>query len=372
MADPGGTVLISELRTSGPSGANDEFVEIYNNSDSPIDISGFALVKRGTDCTATPVVVATVPGSTILPERGHYLITGTTYSLAASAASNLALTSPLEDDANVALFSTATLTALSTATRLDAVGFGSNTGNNCDLLREGTNQPSAAGSTSQHSFVREFNVTSGVNIDTNNNLTDFTVVSTTPATPVSAGINAPTLGAPGPENLASPTQRNSTVPSNVIDPGQAASSPPNRVRTQCPTAPECNPTTAQFGTLQIRRNFTNNTGVPITQLRFRVIDITGFPRPDGATADMRVLSAPQVTGISLTGGGTATVEATTLQTPAQPNGGGLNSTLSVGVITVGTPIQPGETRGVNFQLGVQERGYFRFIVNVEAIVNTLN
>ena len=28
-------ILISELRTSGPAGAGDDFVEIYNNSDQP-------------------------------------------------------------------------------------------------------------------------------------------------------------------------------------------------------------------------------------------------------------------------------------------------------------------------------------------------
>ncbi len=366
-ADPAGTILISELRTSGPMGANDEFVEIYNNTDAPVDISGYVLVKRGTDCTATPVIAATIPGATMLPARAHYLITGSTYSLAAVAASDLALASPLEDDVNVALFSNAALTTLSTATRLDAVGFGANTGNNCDLLREGANLGAAAGSTSQYSFVREFDLTSGLNVDTNNNAADFTVVSTTPLTPVSAGITAPTLGAPGPEGSSSPINRNSVIPGNVLDPGQPASSAPNRIRTQCPTAPECNPTTAQFGTMQIRRNFTNTTNAPVTQLRFRVIDITGFPRPDTATADMRVLNAPQVTGIALTGGGTTTAEATTLQAPMQPNGGGLNSTVLVGVITMGAPLNAGETRGINFQLGVQQRGYFRYIINVEAI-----
>ena len=33
-ANPAGTLLISELRTRGPAGANDDFVELYNNSGS--------------------------------------------------------------------------------------------------------------------------------------------------------------------------------------------------------------------------------------------------------------------------------------------------------------------------------------------------
>src|SRR4029434_6993352 len=34
IATQAGTLLISELRTSGPAGAGDDFVEVYNNSDS--------------------------------------------------------------------------------------------------------------------------------------------------------------------------------------------------------------------------------------------------------------------------------------------------------------------------------------------------
>ena len=37
--NPAGALLISELRTSGPAGSADEFVEIYNNSDVPVTVS---------------------------------------------------------------------------------------------------------------------------------------------------------------------------------------------------------------------------------------------------------------------------------------------------------------------------------------------
>src|SRR6185503_7892065 len=48
-----GVTLISELRTSGPSGTNDDFVEIYNNTDSPLTVTasdaspGYGLFKKG-------------------------------------------------------------------------------------------------------------------------------------------------------------------------------------------------------------------------------------------------------------------------------------------------------------------------------------
>ena len=51
------------------------------------------------------------------------------------------MSSDIESDANVAIFNTSNVANLSTVTRLDAVGFGTNTGGICDLLREGTTLP---------------------------------------------------------------------------------------------------------------------------------------------------------------------------------------------------------------------------------------
>ncbi|HEY1404295.1 MAG TPA: lamin tail domain-containing protein, partial [Pyrinomonadaceae bacterium] len=39
-----GTVLISEFRFNGPNGTADEFIELYNNSDSPVNLSGWTIV----------------------------------------------------------------------------------------------------------------------------------------------------------------------------------------------------------------------------------------------------------------------------------------------------------------------------------------
>ncbi len=40
---PPGDIVISEFRTRGPSGGNDEFIELRNRSSQPVDISGWAL-----------------------------------------------------------------------------------------------------------------------------------------------------------------------------------------------------------------------------------------------------------------------------------------------------------------------------------------
>ncbi|MCA1591219.1 MAG: proprotein convertase P-domain-containing protein, partial [Acidobacteria bacterium] len=81
-------VIISELRTSGPGGLGDDFVEMYNNTNSPLTVAasdasaGFGLFKMGTDCNTAPVLIATIPNGTVIPARGHFLVVGGQYSLA--------------------------------------------------------------------------------------------------------------------------------------------------------------------------------------------------------------------------------------------------------------------------------------------------
>ncbi|HKE60333.1 MAG TPA: Ig-like domain-containing protein [Pyrinomonadaceae bacterium] len=364
-----GEALINEVRTSGPNGPGDEFVEIYNNSDSPVTVAasdasaGLGLFKLGADCNATPVLVGTIPNGTVIPARGHYLFVGSTYSLGSYSAGDSLLTSDIPNDSNLGLFATADPSNLSSDTRIDAVGFGTNTGGAvCDLLREGTNLQPATGSTSQYSFVRALAV-SGVPKDANDNATDFMLLSTTPSTPVGSNV-APQLGAPGPESLASPTLRNNEIITTLIDVAQPPASLPNRIRNLTPD-PANNST---FGTLEIRRKFINNTGAPITRLRFRIVDITSFPVPSGI-ADLRVRSSSPLS-VTITGGATITVQGSALETPSQPIGGALNSSLDSGTITLATPLAPGAEVNVRFLLGVQQTGYFKFFISLEALANS--
>lgn len=171
------------------------------------------------------------------------------------------------------------------------------------------------------------------------------------------------IGAPGPEGLSSTIQRNGVIKASLIDPMAASSVSPNRV----PSAAGANPTNAAYGTLDIRRRFTNHSSITVTRLRFRIVDITAGTAASG-TADLRALSSTQVTGVMVTGGGTVTVEGTTLEEPpAQTvSGGGLNSTLLAGTVSLGDPLTQGESVNLQFLLGVQQPGSYRFFVNVEA------
>ncbi len=393
-ANPAGVFLISELRTSGPGGAGDDFVEFYNNTNSPLTVAasdasaGYGVFKMGTDCNATPVLVATIPNGTVIPARGHYLVVGSQYSLAnyggtGAAAGNQTLVSDIGNDQNVAVFSTATLANLSTTTRLDATGFDSNVGGGvCDLLREGNTLPPVSGTTAEHSFFRkecDFVAAVGCTVagtpkDTNDNAADFKFADTQ-GTFIS-GVTQQ-LGAPGPENLSSPIRRDASIATLLLDSTKTSTVPPNRVR-DLTSNPGANST---FGTLSIRRRFTNNTGAAVTRLRFRIVEMTTFPSPGGGVADLRAITSSSVvvsgitdaatcaaTGTPTTAPCSVTVQGTTLETPpSQPNGGGFNSSMSAGTITTGTPLANGASINVQFLLGVQTTGTFRFLIIVEAL-----
>jgi len=389
-----GTLLISELRTSGPGGAGDDFVELYNNTDSEIDISGYGLFKTGADCSAPPVLAAAVPGApgsntTKLKARGHYLLTGSEYSLAHyggtdAARGDQALSSDLDTDANVGLFPTGDVNLLSTAARLDAVGFGANTGGTCDLLREGPTLPSiAAAPATEHAFFRKLCdfagvcTTAGNPKDTGDNSADFTFADTQ-ATAV-AGV--PTkLGAPGPENLSSPVRMdNKGLVVELLDRAVASAAPPNRTR----TLGMGDPNTSMFGSMTVRRRVVNNTGSDVSRLRFRIIELTTKETAPGA-ADLRALTpSPFVdesvfpvndAGTCLASNGvattpcTVTVKPTALEEPpAQTSGGGLNSTLSAVTVSLGSKLESGKSINVSFKLGVMTTGTFRFLIIVEAL-----
>ena len=340
-------LMISEFRFSGPAGPLDEFVEFYNNSGRDLTVrtgdgsSGWALVA------SDGIVRFIIPAGTVIPARGHFLATGSAYSLGAYAAGDINYTTDIPDNAGIALFLTANPAYYTMPTRFDAFGFGAVTN---DLYREGFSPAVAAETGNENvSYVRK--MASGVPQDTDENGSDFELLAT-----------GRILGAPGPENLSSPVWSNAVIKPSLVDVQVASTAAPNRVRDVAPI------TNGQLGTLTIRRRFTNKSGRPITALRFRVIDITtqGTPNTCGgcALADLRVLTSGD-TNVTLTSGATVTVKGTLLEQAAtQPSGGGLNSALVVQL--PGGALAPNASVNVQFVLGVQQSGSFRFIINTEA------
>ena len=378
-----GDLLITEFRLRGPGGAADEYVEVYNNSDSPRVINttdesgGYAVAA------SDGVIRCVIPNGTTLPARGHFLcVNEVAYSLGLypagdgevpTATGDATFTADIPDNAGLALFRTANAQNFNTVFRLDAVG---STAETNPLYKEGAGYAVLSQLNVDYAFYRDncgksgsittFGpcTTAGLPRDTDDNAADFIYVDTNGRT-VGAGAR---LGAPGPENLSSPVQSNNSFNVALLDPCVGSASPPNRVRSFTPD-PANNST---FGTLEIRRTVTNGTGLNVTRLRWRIIDLTTFPAPSGI-ADLRArTSAPVVVTVDREpcGSGTSsvTVQGTTLeQPPAQANGGGFNSSLSSGTVTLATPLADGESINVRFLLGIQQTGGFKFFINVEAL-----
>jgi hypothetical protein len=401
-----GELLISEFRWSGPNGDADEFVELYNNTDSDMTVNttdgspGWAIAAD--DATGTRYVI---PIGTVIKARAHYLVADSdgyslggyatpdaTYATAPPASpnsnrrsDNIAFAPSLDipENTGIAVFSTSTPANFSLATRLDAVGTAGGTDlcqgitvqQSSELFREGAGLP-VYGSGYAHyeySLLRDLSST-GRPKNSSDNAADFRLVSTDTNAFSICGQNLSAilngmLGAPGPESTSSPVERNGMLTPGLIDTAKSASTAPNRVRnTGSYTDNLSNTGVYSKGTLAIRRVYTNNTAVPVTLLRFRINDITTAPAPNTATADLRAISSPGATGIPVTSGTTVDVLGLKLeQAPMQPAGGGINSTLSADTITLGTPLNPGQSIAVEWLLGVRQIGSFRFYVNIEAL-----
>ncbi len=407
-----GQIIISEFRVRGPSGANDEFIELYNNSGAPHEVTAASGTGYGV-AASDGTIRCSIPNGTVIPNRGHYLcVNSVAYSLASypagdgtTATGDATYTTDIPDNAGIALFNNNTGGAsFSLANRLDAVG---STSEANTLYKEGTGYPALTPFSIDYSFYRKIagtctntpnncGLVSGSFLipegsvstvqDTDDNSVDFVFVDTN-GTSAGAGQR---LGGPGPENLSSPTISDEFFLVNLLDNSVAKHAAPNRQRDGgafCappnPVVPPCVPAqNSTFGTIAFRRRFTNGTGLPVTRLRFRVVDQTTFPAVSGV-ADLRNLtSAPIVIAAindPITCGSknppetapcSVTVEGTTLESPpSQPNGSAYNSSMSVGVISLGTPLDPGVSVNVQFVLGIQQTGLYRFYVSIEALTS---
>ncbi len=72
------SVVISEFRTRGPNGASDEFVELFNVTNSPIDIGGWKI--NGSNSGGTVSTRVTITTGTMIPAHGHFLATNSSTS----------------------------------------------------------------------------------------------------------------------------------------------------------------------------------------------------------------------------------------------------------------------------------------------------
>lgn len=157
LAVPANHVLISELRTRGASGANDEFVELYNPTGADILLSNWKL-KKISGCGSTQTDLVTL---NITLEAGqHFLIVNDASSLITSADATYPSSKAIADNGGVGLFD-------STNTKIDSVGM-------CAGLAfaEGTALTSLTTSVDQ-GYERNIGGLSGTCDDTDDNSADF-------------------------------------------------------------------------------------------------------------------------------------------------------------------------------------------------------
>jgi predicted extracellular nuclease len=163
------TVVVSEFRFRGPSGGNDEFIELYNLSSAPVDISGWKL--NGSNNAGTTSTRATIPGGTILAAGCHYLLTNGTATTGYSGADpgDATFATGVTDDGGIAVL-------LPANAIVDMVGLSVGS-----AYKEGTPLNSLGTSNLDRGYERKPGGSAGSGADTDNNVADFQVL--TPSAP---------------------------------------------------------------------------------------------------------------------------------------------------------------------------------------------
>ncbi len=341
-----GSLLISEFRERGRLGAKDEYVKLFNPNDFDVTVQtsdGSPGLVLAASTGNTLSAVATIPNQVTIGARGHYLLTNNDpfggFSIidyptgrgSVTAVGDGTFTTDIPDNASLVLMKTSNPTEFTVANVVDAVGFeGSN-------WYEGKPLPALENSNSEWSYVRKF-AADGLE-DAGNNRADFLLVENHAASYSSGGSKIySVLGAPAPETseslrLFSPAQ------TSLTDYGIETYDP-----TPVPNGPQ--------GTLTVYRTIVNNTGGSLIALRLRAIS---FPTA-GSELQRRYSSHPDFRIATSPDEGTLIKGSTLAAERLQPNGGGINSTLSVDSVTPANPLLPGQSVVVAIRFTVVKYG----------------
>ncbi len=194
-------LVISEFRTRGPNGGNDEFVEIFNPTGGDVNISGWT-IKKSSGCGSTVTTLLTINDGVILRPGQHFLaVSSSDSSLIVSA--DQTFSPGIADDGGLALVS-------ETGTIVDRVGMCNGT-----LYYEGFPLPPLTGNTNQ-SYARR---PEGKGcLHSFNNQADFEL-----------------LASSQPQNRASPV----AICTGIVTftPSRTPTITPTRTRTPLPTLP---------------------------------------------------------------------------------------------------------------------------------------
>ncbi len=382
-----GDVIITEFRFHGPAGSSDEFVELFNrtgtsidlNSDEdnslfwieywdPTDPAGAMQIVPAFDADVAPrqkYLMTNKPGA------GGYSLDG--YAIGDTEWDVTGVGGDVPFNGGVALYYDPDVNdGINQRTRIDAAGFTGGSGGGVNYW-EGIAEPplSSALTTQNYSHYRKYAGT-GLPTDTNSNSPDFHLAVTDNVS--TYGGQPAIMGAPGPENRAAPFLENDGATpavsgdgmlSQLMNPSVSSTASPNREYvgpTGCSGSPAVCTTP---GTLTIRRRVVNNTGSSVSELRFRITQLTTYGTATSSQALLRAIDTNTAT-VS----GEPALGAKVEEPPTQADGGGINSSLFVNLAEdpglSGGVIPPGGDVVVTFRFAVDRGGSFQYSYNHEA------
>lgn len=158
-------IVISEVVTGSSTAASDEYVEIFNLSGSPIDLNGWFLKYQGGAAgSGTWSNIFVWSTSTLIPAFGHCLIAGSAYT----GSKDGSLSSGISEIGAASIWNG--------TTQIDTLGWGAMTGH---FERAEGNVPVAStGLTRGKVIERKLGYPDWNGEDTDNNVNDFTVSTT--------------------------------------------------------------------------------------------------------------------------------------------------------------------------------------------------
>jgi hypothetical protein len=176
-------VVISELQVAGTAGANDEFVELYNPTNAPIDISGWRVQYKSATGASYQTEV-TLPAGATIASHGYYLIgSGGSGGYSGTVAADFLRSSGLAFAAaggHVRIGPSNITTAVTDPAAVDTLGYG--TGNTPEGGGAGPAAPASGGSLERKANANATAATMGPGgidalfgnaLDTDNNAADF-------------------------------------------------------------------------------------------------------------------------------------------------------------------------------------------------------
>lgn len=233
-------IVISQIQISGAT-ASDEFVELYNPTDSPIDLGKWRLTRKTSTGGSVQNLVASLSG-TIAPKK-YFLVThpaanSSTLADAVYSSSSSGMTT----NNTITLFSDAGVTVvdkvgMGTAADIEGAAFADNPEGGESIVRKAT-----AGSTAQSLFTGGNEANLGNGFDTDNNANDFVLFTTSLPRNSTSTVQPTSIPSITNEPTPSVTTVPSTTPTTIqptntpaVTPSSAPTNTPIPTSTPTPT-----------------------------------------------------------------------------------------------------------------------------------------